>query len=833
MIPRIALDLSLDGLTVLSRAPDDGPDAGRWWREGVVRLDSADLSGAMERLRTRVLARAGEDFTSILILPDSQILYTSLERDDRREEETIRALLKGRTPYEVEDLRFDHVRRGDRLQVAVAAVETLAEAEAFAVDFGFRPVAIVAAPDPTIYPGLPSFGPTAMASELLGGEKLDLALGTEFDVIAAPVPMPEPEPEPEATPEPRVASAPAGATPDPTPLEDEREPVSEPSPTDAVETASPAEAKSPTGPGGVPIFVRPKPPEPPATGGPSFSTRRRVGNDPEPARPAKPNLSSPPSEAPRPPAQEPPSSVPADPPPAALSASATTPTGEATPEKEATKLALPGLAREEAAATSRRGRWNAGLLLTLGLLAVLVLIGLGSVFFLGDREQEGRVTLLDPAAPSAVAWINSPEASPDRPAEVPAAPPGPQVDLAALLPPSDAEAVLDLETPNPATISVVSENVRPDIEPDGPPAAPQGPEDEAAGEPVVIPAPPSQSDVPNATPEVEPEAVADPVPGSSETAPDGSVAIDLGPRIDATPVETDSAEALPPATEDGTLAPGGYSVVRGQPDILPLPRPASPTADAITLADPEAEARREALLRTRPTPRPVVPDSNEEDAAVPDAVEDDAERIALAQLRPAPRPASIAAVGAADADAGDPEADRLTAEAEAALEAARGAAAASLAAGTSLAAVSSEPEEPASELALTRSGRPDARPASIEREAVRLATQRQQASTASTAQAAPAAPSSADRSTQTVRSAGGNVSRAATESNVLRLNRINLIGVYGRPSARRALVRLTNGRYVKVEVGDRLDRGRVTAIGERELSYQRGGRSIALRLPQT
>ncbi|MGB3407315.1 MAG: hypothetical protein WBA67_07455, partial [Jannaschia sp.] len=96
----------------------------------------------------------------------------------------------------------------------------------------------------------------------------------------------------------------------------------------------------------------------------------------------------------------------------------------------------------------------------------------------------------------------------------------------------------------------------------------------------------------------------------------------------------------------------------------------------------------------------------------------------------------------------------------------------------------------------------------------------------------PSAPRVVDNGRQQTRSAGGNVARAATEQNVLSLNQINLIGVYGRPSARRALVRLSNGRYVKVEVGDQLDRGRVTAIGESELSYQRSGRNVVLRLPR-
>jgi len=77
----------------------------------------------------------------------------------------------------------------------------------------------------------------------------------------------------------------------------------------------------------------------------------------------------------------------------------------------------------------------------------------------------------------------------------------------------------------------------------------------------------------------------------------------------------------------------------------------------------------------------------------------------------------------------------------------------------------------------------------------------------------------------------GGVARAATVDNAIRLRDINLVGVYGRPNDRRALVRLSNGRFVKVEVGSRLDGGRVTAIGDSALNYVKSGRTYALQLP--
>ncbi|KHQ51955.1 hypothetical protein [Mameliella alba] len=78
-----------------------------------------------------------------------------------------------------------------------------------------------------------------------------------------------------------------------------------------------------------------------------------------------------------------------------------------------------------------------------------------------------------------------------------------------------------------------------------------------------------------------------------------------------------------------------------------------------------------------------------------------------------------------------------------------------------------------------------------------------------------------------------SVARAATSTNAINLKKINLIGVYGTAENRRALVRLANGKYQKVKVGDRLDGGRVTAIGEEALRYTKGSRNLTLTMPQT
>lgn len=76
------------------------------------------------------------------------------------------------------------------------------------------------------------------------------------------------------------------------------------------------------------------------------------------------------------------------------------------------------------------------------------------------------------------------------------------------------------------------------------------------------------------------------------------------------------------------------------------------------------------------------------------------------------------------------------------------------------------------------------------------------------------------------------VAREATVAFGLDLTEVNLLGVFGTQRNRLALVRLANGRIERVKVGDTLDGGRVTAIGEADLRLTRGGQNITLRMPR-
>ncbi|MEM8848861.1 MAG: hypothetical protein AAGE03_02385 [Pseudomonadota bacterium] len=1083
MTPQIALDLSLDGIAVLSRVPEDHPQAGKWWREGTVRLDAPDLPGALARLREKAEARAGADFTSILILPDSQLLYTSLERDDRRPKETIRSLLRGRTPYEVDDLTFDFIQRGDRLLVAVVALETLLEAETFAADHGFRPIAVVANPDRAIYPGLPDLGATGIALELTGGVPVTLALDNGFQLIPAP-PLPKaPEPpvveppsvtpenaaqfdpttEPPAEDRAQVACAtgsekdapasedhPAAApiTPPEAPPADTKVPAAEKQPPTAPASVSApaAAAKSPTAraepsfstqrhgapaPGLsaeriAPSRIKPRltaaPPPPPRavapdepligkpTAPPKASSTDASPSKPVAAPPApsdglaagkplgtapEPPTSTIPVEAPLKTAT--PSEAAPSPSPAAMAPDGglreraaraarlspllaikdadapqtdspakpdrlanskaqapqsriaaliarrpaeSDPEVEAARQEEAQALTLPGLAREMAAQPSGP-RIGTGLVLTLVLLAGLMGVGLWSMLGAGrdapldqvastDRAieppTEAEALLRDPdvvIAPEPEAeTAELPQIVPDTPStagpDIATAEPLPDAaaqsdattdapDLAALLPsstdtqdnptgaPTESLVTPPVPLPGPIPDEIAGTAEEPEAteriddapleqfsaqgadepaptQPDTPaePAAPaivvaQGDPALANSETTALPraVPPADSFARLTTPAPVPtdaEPLEAPTP-EAEEATEGSVADNAVAEADSTTEpETDTGIELVAATTDGALAPGGYRVILGRPDLMPTRRPVDVTPIQ-TAFSPQEIARREVLSRVRPVPRPAdlappEPDPEVEidteasaapETETPPVIDDglDAEaRAILSRTRPQPRPPEVEAAAeeaarrAAEAEA---EAARIAAEAAAAVEAARLAAeaeadaavqAASQAAAASLAStaeIAAAQGGPVSPLAIAQAERPRLRPRSVEREAARVIERRREQ-----ASAAPAAPAArqADSGRQQVRSAGGDVARAATERNVIRLNQVNLIGTYGRPSARRALVRLSNGRYVKVEVGDRLDRGRVTAIGESELSYQRGNRNIVLRLPR-
>lgn len=243
------------------------------------------------------------------------------------------------------------------------------------------------------------------------------------------------------------------------------------------------------------------------------------------------------------------------------------------------------------------------------------------------------------------------------------------------------------------------------------------------------------------------------------------------------------------ATPQGSLNPDGIAIYSGQPPVVPPTR--NPTPDTAAQQTPEDDAQLKALADKRPRARPgdLIEKSERATLAGRSLAE-------LSGLRPRQRPAAVVA----------------QLEAIATLEQEKAAvinAASAQAVNRSAVPVG----RPGNFAAIVEKARATPQPAPVTRAA----------STATVAPrtVAPRVPSSA------------SVAREATVKNQLNLNRVNLIGVYGAPSSRRALIRLSNGRYQKVKVGDRIDGGRVAAIGDAELRYVKSGRNVVLRMPRS
>ncbi|MBN2629805.1 MAG: hypothetical protein JXR75_04620 [Rhodobacteraceae bacterium] len=300
-------------------------------------------------------------------------------------------------------------------------------------------------------------------------------------------------------------------------------------------------------------------------------------------------------------------------------------------------------------------------------------------------------------------------------------------------------------------------------------------------------------------------------------------------------------------TPDGIMTPEGVMLVAGKPPRVPPQRPAPPAATAAAASAPESAAMTDAgaapqpapaadpaLSGARPRARPagIAPDATEDDAALANPAIDSR----FASLRPRLRAPSALAAGEA---------------------ARRASQAASLAVQSAVADAAAEAvvvQASASPMAIAVSRKPAPRPRDLSRaveEAVAAATRqpeaRAQAEPEVIAAAAPAPktkkPAKTDEEADDepevrAKSAApriptkASVAKQATYVNAINLSKTNLIGVYGTDSKRYALIRLSNGKYKKVKIGDSVDGGRVQAITKSEVRYQKSGKMLTLAMPK-
>lgn len=822
MKPSFALSLSFDGIRLLHRA------AGGWRLVGDVALDAADMAGELAMLRKTATALEPGGLRTKLLLPNEQIKYLTIDTPQMSDDErygAARLALDGATPYAVSDLAFDISAEGDQTHVAAVAHETLAEAEAFAVEHRFHPVSFAAVPGDLPYLGEPFFGQTESAVELLEGETVEpdgiavVVVGSvklpddpapEKDAAATTSEVRDTAPQPgkvEETP-PRPEAGTEGEADVPvTGAADQTDAATAPSAKDAQQNQAKPEKKPSLGgaqrnaPPAAPAV--PAPPTEPATG---FSSRRSPV-----AAPAAPPKSAPSVIAPHVP-------LPDDGEPAAADGPTTEPVAPPPPVKPDTKAPAskggflsrrkskapksrpspPVVAPEEAVNDeaermtvfgARRGDVGGkprflGLILTVALLLFLAGVAAWASVFLDDGLKLSRLFGLR-SEPERAFSDPIPEVAPVQ-QEAP-------VQTAAL------DSSLTEED------SAVLEALRAPVQP--------APEELSEAE---LEAKYAATGIWTRAPEVPPEPAGlvtlddlyltsiDPVSTSTDAValPDAAalktdlvLAALASPAAPGTRFSLDDRGLVIP-TLQGALSPDGYTVYLGRPEIMPPPTPTR------FQSEPQDTGIRDALAAIRPQPRPgnlVESYERGQNAGLT--------RAELAALRPALRPQSIQERAAALAQPEISPADTDNA----------------VAAALSAPAV----DEDATKFAVAASVRPDSRPRNFDRIVKRAqrAAPSEEVRVASTASVAP-------RTVKPKIPTKTSVAKSATVKNAINLRKINLIGVYGKPSNRRALIRLSSGRYRKVVVGDRIDGGRVSAIGESELRYTKGGRNMVLKMPR-
>lgn len=277
-----------------------------------------------------------------------------------------------------------------------------------------------------------------------------------------------------------------------------------------------------------------------------------------------------------------------------------------------------------------------------------------------------------------------------------------------------------------------------------------------------------------------PDLLSQPVPVDPGLPPPAGMTFDIDER------------GVVRATPEGALTPDGLRVYTGPPPVVPPLR--NPPVELAALPGPDTPVTTDA---------PDAPDTPDAAPAVTDPLSD---------FRPEARPddvveqqerATLGGISLQELEEFRPLARPRTAQEE---------------------AVEEEPSSPATDLAVRNSLEPVGRPrnmsAIVERAERERPTEPVQTAAVAPRVVAPSVPSSA------------SVASSATVRNAINLSRINLIGVYGTPANRRALVRLASGKYLKVKVGDKLDGGRVAAIGDSELQYTKGGRNVTLQMPR-
>lgn len=860
MRPNFALSLSFSGIQLLQR------QAAGWGRVGDVDISSADLTSELAALRDKALALGSGPVQTKLIIPNDQIKYLTVDAVGLDKDALQAAVLKaldGATPYPVDDLEFDFANENGSVHIAAVAKETLQEAESFATEHGFEPMGFVAAPTQGNFPKEPTFGLSALARSkgimaLEADVQPAIATGEAVAVVKEPDPVEEipeelnipvagfssrcrtPETEPVL---PIPVREPSVATTDPTPAEAspqlggaERGVDLTPAPKAPAPTRATA---APTGPtpqitgvsdaaldetaldsklGGLrpgaafddSAFDDDIPPMPA-----SFAAAPRGGAAMHGAADGSPiaDLRAP-STPPVEPLEKAPNALKENGAKAAAKAFALAGTAGGAAlagarglmakrakkaETKAAPVPEPQVVAAEASVEDEKQRMTVfgarkpkkkkepiaiggkprflGLILTAILLLFLVSVAAWASVFLDD----GLARFFGGSdRDKAIAELPNPDASVEPSAEE-------LIELASLDTGENDILADDLPLAQDGLTQVAPEPAPAVI-------SPEEAEATYAATGIWLATP----EMPLLPPKISLEDVYTASIDARITGQDAfameplSQPRDVLPAIAAAPAPANSDFAfdqngLVVATPDGAATPEGALVFLGRPARVP---PAIPERLRNAALAPDTTEEPEALdngtvasLRPKTRPETLVEDTERTQLG-------GVSRAELAKIRPKLRP----------------RVEKEVEEAEAA-------------------------QTPATRLAVAASRKPAPRPRNFAR-VVALAQKQAERQSAQEEPQATQVAAVAPRTVKPSIPSSASVAKNATVRNAINLSRVNLIGVYGKPSSRRALVRLSSGRYKKVKVGDRVDGGRVSAIGEGQLIYTKRGRNVTLRMPK-
>lgn len=284
---------------------------------------------------------------------------------------------------------------------------------------------------------------------------------------------------------------------------------------------------------------------------------------------------------------------------------------------------------------------------------------------------------------------------------------------------------------------------------------------------------------------------------------------DSPPAIPPTPppYSANTAPENPPAnlipTPEGVVTPQGVLIIAGPPPTVPPARPKDlmPIAPLDPAVAPPSETVADAGLVQDPTLAGIRPRARPADLVTSSAVPSAPEVLTLsslapdspfANLRPQARPADLI-----------PKAPEV--------------------------------EAPLPEGAVVAiSPTPPARPADIDTgidDAVSVALNQEVAAVQPTGEPEPEPqPEVQAEAPAPTLPTNASVAKQATEKNAMSAKKVVLLGVFGTPTSRYAMIRLPSGRVKKVKVGDTVDGGRIAAITADSVKYEKGNRIITLTL---